>query len=214
MFTGLVVEKGRVVATPEPAGDGGRRLWIGFSPAIRTRLEVGSSLAVAGVCLTVVELADDRCRVDLAPETLRRTTLGGLAVGSRVNLEPSLRMGDALGGHWLQGHVDGRLVVTAVRSLGHATDGGEHWEVDFALPEAFAPYVVEKGSVAIEGVSLTVAAMVPGGFRVALIPHTLAVTTLGGLGAGDEVNFEVDVMAKQVVEAVRRLLPGLVRAGV
>jgi riboflavin synthase len=210
MFTGLVVEKGRVVAPPEAASDGGMRLWIGFSPAIGERLVVGSSLAVAGVCLTVVELLGDRCRVDLAPETLRRTTLGGLQPGGEVNLEPSLRLGDALGGHWLQGHVDGRLRVTAVRRLGDQGGGGEHWEVDFSLPEDYALYVVEKGSIALDGVSLTVAARLPGGFRVALIPHTLAVTTLGTLEVGAEVNFEVDVMAKQVVEAVRRLLPGIV----
>lgn len=198
MFTGIVIEQGRVAGPPEPSGRGGRRLVVGHGKAVGERLEIGASLAVSGVCLTVTELdaGDERGAawsvVELSPETLARTTLGGLGEGDAVNLEPALRLGDALGGHWVQGHVDG-----TVRLL-ERDDGGEHSTFTFELPAEQAPYLVEKGSVALDGVSLTVARRLADRFTVALIPHTLAVTTLGDRRPGDRLNLEVDVLAKYV----------------
>jgi riboflavin synthase len=138
----------------------------------------------------------------MGDETLRRTTLGGLRAGSPVNLEPPLRMGDPLGGHWVQGHVD------ATAEVRERTDHEGHRVLAFALPEAMAPFVVEKGSVALDGVSLTVASVADDRFTVWLIPHTLEITTLGLLAPGDRVNFEADVLAKYVarsLEAYRAL---------
>ena len=162
------------------------------------RLEVGASLAVSGVCLTVTELGEDgdggpRSVVELSPETLARTTLGDLAEGDAVNLEPALRVGDPLGGHWVQGHVDGTVAL-----LGRDEDDGEHSTFIVELPPALAPYLVEKGSVALDGVSLTVARRWADRFTVALVPHTLEVTTLGERRPGDRLNLEVDVLAKYV----------------
>lgn len=189
------------------------RLAIGLAGPLDAELAVGASLAVAGVCLTVVELAPGAVVVELSPETLARTTLGALRRGSRVNLEPALRMGDPLGGHWVQGHVDGTLEVLACRDLHRPSggiEGGElpHREVSFSLPPHLAPFLVEKGSVTIDGVSLTVARLTVAppaaeSFSVALIPHTLEVTTLGDLAAGDRVNVEVDVLAKYVRRALQ-----------
>jgi len=196
MFTGIILERGTVLSPPAPSGLGGRRLVLGHGTAVADRLEVGASLAVSGVCLTVTALVlgDGAARsvVELSPETLERTTLAGLAEGDGVNLEPALRVGDALGGHWVQGHVDG-----TVELLGRE-DGGEHSTFTFELSPALAPYVVEKGSVAVDGVSLTVAGRLADRFTAALIPHTLAVTTLGGRRSGDRLNLEVDVLAKYV----------------
>ncbi len=159
-------------------------------------LVVGASLAVSGVCLTLVELADAVVAVELSPETLRRTTLGELQRGSKVNLEPAMRVGEVLGGHWVQGHVDSTTEVLERRDL------EAHREVTFALPESLKAFVVEKGSVAIDGVSLTVAGLEEERFMVALIPHTLEATTLSDLGGGDRVNLEVDILAKYVHRAL------------
>lgn len=200
MFTGLVRETGRLAAPPAPspkgAAEGGVRLEIAHSRELAELLDVGASLAVNGVCLTVTEklaaAAGALSAVELSPETLRRTSLGQLEEGHAVNLEPALRMGDPLGGHWVQGHVDATLKVLERRDL------EEHAEVAFELPPAFAPYLVEKGSVTLDGVSLTVSALKDDRFEVALIPHTLEVTTLGRLKDGQRVNFEIDVLAKYV----------------
>lgn len=196
MFTGLVVERGRVAEDPTPAAAGGVRLVLEHSLALGERLPVGASVAVAGTCLTVVAGGGGRSEVELSPETLSRTTLGTLARGSEVNLEPPMRVGDPLGGHWVQGHVDGKVEVVKVERL------GEHAVVSFDLPPELSPFVVEKGSVALDGVSLTVAGRWSGGFSVALIPHTLAVTTLGTIRPGDRLNLEVDILAKYVVQAL------------
>jgi riboflavin synthase len=185
MFTGLVREVGTVVAFD------GARLEIDAGQVAR-EAKVGDSIAVAGVCLTVVARVDSTLRFDAVPETLARTTLGTLDQGSRVNLEPSLRAGDPLGGHVVQGHVDG---VGTVRSVGEPT-----W---FDAPRDLLKYVVEKGSIAVDGTSLTVAATDDDGFAVALIPHTLAVTTLGELAPGLKVNLEVDVLAKYVASLLK-----------
>jgi riboflavin synthase len=197
MFTGLVAERGRLSADPaaSPAG-GGVRLRIAHSAALGERLAPGSSLAVAGVCLTVVERDGDESAAELSPETLARTTLGGLRRASEVNLEAALRAGDPLGGHWVQGHVD-----TVLRVLDRR-DRGDYSVLRFELPDAYRAYVVEKGSVAVDGVSLTVAALAAESFETALVPHTLAVTTLGRARPGDRVNFEADILAKYVAQAL------------
>jgi riboflavin synthase len=203
MFTGIVVERGRILSDPRPSGRGGVALEIAHGRRLAERLEVGASLAVAGVCLTVTareEMPDGGARstVELSPETLARTTLGTLAAGSAVNLEPALRVGDALGGHWVQGHVDG------VVALLDREDQADHSVFTVELPDAFAPYLVEKGSVALDGVSLTVARRIPDRFTIALVPHTLAVTTLGEHAPGERLNLEVDVLAKYVEQLLAR----------
>jgi riboflavin synthase len=185
MFTGIVRELGTVAAF-----DGSRLVVAATETAASAG--VGDSVAVAGVCLTVVERDERRLAFDVVPETLSRTALGGLEPGSSVNLEPSLRVGDALGGHVVQGHVDG---VGRVRSITPERDGRRAW-ID--APETVVRYCIEKGSIAVDGVSLTVAAFDDEGFEVALIPHTLAVTTLGSLEPGDELNLEADVLGKVV----------------
>ena len=197
MFTGLVRERGRLAADPVPSGKGGRRLRLGHSRELSSRLEVGASLAVAGVCLTAVALAPGETEVELSPETLARTRLGELRAGDAVNLEPALRLGEELGGHWVQGHVDGLVEVLAVEAR------GDHRELDCALPAEHAALVVEKGSVTLDGVSLTVSRLVPGRFGVSLIPHTLAVTTLGDVVPGDRLHLELDVLGKYVQRALQ-----------
>lgn len=216
MFTGLIQERGQILGDPRPSGMGGVRLAVGLSRELGAGLGIGASLAISGVCLTVVELSGEESLplppdsprpvtvvVELAPETLARTTLGGLRDGAEVNLEPALRAGEPLGGHFVQGHVDGTAEVVARRDL------AEHRVLGFSLPAALAPYLVEKGSITVEGVSLTVAALAADRFDVALLPHTLAVTTLGALRPGDAVNLEVDVLAKYVQRmlAARDLAP-------
>jgi riboflavin synthase len=203
VFTGIVIETGRLIADPAPSGQGGVRLEIGLSPALAGRLAVGDSLAVGGVCLTVTEKGEERVTVELSPETLSRTTLGGLRNGDAVNLEPALRLGDPLGGHWVQGHVDGTARVVDRRDL------ADHRVLAFSIPPDLAPLLVEKGSVTVDGVSLTVSKLVPDRFEVALIPHTLEVTTLSDLAPGDSVNLEVDILGKYVhrILAARGLVP-------
>ena len=193
MFTGIVRELGTVEVF-----DGSRLVVVATETAAGSA--VGDSVAVAGVCLTVVGADEVRLAFDLVPETLARTALGRLERGDAVNIEPSLRVGDRLGGHVVQGHVD---VVGRVRSVAQDGDGRLVW-VD--APDEILGYCLEKGSIAVDGVSLTVAALDGGGFEVALIPHTLDVTTLGWLEPGDPVNLEPDVLAK-VVE--RLLAPRL-----
>lgn len=206
MFTGLVQERGRIAAPPRPSGQGGVRLEIEHSPELGQRLAVGASLAVSGVCLTILTTDGRRSEVELSPETLARTTLGALRAGDRVNLETALRMGDPLGGHWVQGHVDATGEVLERRDL------GEHSVEAFSLPAELQPFVVEKGSIAVDGVSLTVFACRGTRFTVALIPHTLAVTTLGRLGPGDRVNVEADILLKQIAAMLRSRRAGRPRA--
>jgi len=195
VFTGIVRERGRVAAID--GGDDGVRLVV--ESGVETA--IGDSVAVNGVCLTVVENGNGRLAFDAVPETLSRTSLARVAVGATVNVEPALRAGEPLGGHYVQGHVDG---VGGVRSL-EAEGDGARLTID-APPEVLR-YCVEKGAIAVEGVSLTIAALDEDGFAIALVPHTLAATTLGELRAGDEVNLEADVLAKYV----EKLLPTGVR---
>lgn len=197
MFTGIVEELGRVVenAVRPP----GARLVVDC-PAVSEDAAVGSSVAVNGVCLTVVERAGDRLSFDLAPETLGRSTLGTLVPGDPVNLERPLTLASRLGGHLVQGHVDGIGTVAAVERNG---DGAT---MTVRLPDGpggLARYVVEKGSVAVDGVSLTVTAVDGDTFSVALVPHTLAVTALVERRSGDPVNLEVDIMAKYAESLLR-----------
>jgi riboflavin synthase len=189
MFTGIVREVG--VVRSVDGGDDGVRLAVD-APWTAGQVGLGDSVSIAGVCLTVTANVDGALAFDAVPETLRRSSLGRLAEGTRVNLEPALRAGEPLGGHLVQGHVDG---VGRVRS---SETEGEGRRVVVEAPEELLRYLVEKGSVAVEGVSLTVAGLEDGAFAVALIPHTLAETTLGELAAGDPVNLEVDVLAKYV----------------
>lgn len=171
-------------------------LRLGHSRELGERLDLGASLAVSGVCLTIVRQGDGWSEVELSPETLARTSLGDLTDGSSVNLEPALTAGEALGGHWVQGHVDTTLRVVERRDL------EAHRELAFELPKDYAAYVVEKGSVTLDGVSLTVSKLTAETFEVALIPHTLEITNLDRLGPEDRVNFEVDVLAKYVRRAL------------
>jgi riboflavin synthase len=194
MFTGIVREVGTVAALD------GSRLVV-EAPETATGAAVGDSASVAGVCLTVVEVEAGRLAFDVVPETLARTALGRLQTSDAVNLEPSLRVGDQLGGHVVQGHID---AVGRVRSVAPEGDSRRVW-VD--APESVVRYCLEKGSIAVDGVSLTVAALDDEGFEIALIPHTLAVTTLGRLEPGDEVNLEADVLGKVVERLLAARLP-------
>ena len=191
MFTGIVEALGGV-SWVETGARGGRRLGVAVPDEPGWRLAVGESVAVSGVCLTVVDAAAGRLAFDLAEETLRVTTLGALGVGDPVNLERPLRFDGRLGGHLVLGHVDGMGRVAAVRPEG---DGAR---VDVEAPARLRPLLIPKGSVTVDGVSLTVAFLDEDVFAVALIPHTLAVTTLGQRRPGDRVNLEMDVIGKYV----------------
>ena len=192
MFTGIVEELGHVRATTET--DGGRRLEITARKVLEDA-NIGDSIAVNGCCLTVVELAEDHWTADAVTETLDRTSLGAFVVGDAVNLERPVRVEDRLGGHIVQGHVDGVGTLTTRDPL---PDGSTRMR--FTVPKELLRYVVEKGSITLDGISLTVAAFddVASAVEVAVIPHTLSVTTLGPKQLGDPVNVEVDILAKHV----------------
>lgn len=189
MFTGIVEELGSVKALID-LGDSVRLTLSG--PLVVADAGCGDSIAVNGVCLTVVECDAHEFSADVMRETLDRSSLGALAVGDPVNLERPMRLDGRLGGHLVQGHVDGTGAILARTS-------SEHWDVvTVSLPTYLARYVVHKGSITVDGVSLTVASVAADSFTVSLIPTTLAVTTLGHKGVGDTVNLEVDVIAKHV----------------
>lgn len=196
MFTGIVEELGSVQAVTD-LGDAARLSIAG--PTVTSDARPGDSIAVNGVCLTVVDLVDGAFTADVMLETLRRSSLGSVVPGSPVNLERAARVDSRLGGHIMQGHVDGVATVRTVEPTANWTT------VSFALPAELARYVVEKGSIAVDGVSLTVVHVDDESFSVSLIPTTLAHTTLGTRRPGDVVNIEVDVIAKYV----ERLLPGM-----
>jgi riboflavin synthase len=179
MFTGIVEELGTVAAA-------GTRLRV-EAEQVLDGARLGDSTAVNGCCLTLVAIGDGWFEADVSEETLRRTTLGGLAVGDRVNLERPVRLTDRLGGHLVQGHVDGVGEVVAPAP-----------DLQVRMPADLARYVIQKGSITVDGVSLTVVDPTDDGFSVAVIPHTAEVTTLGGRQPGDRVNLEVDVIAKYV----------------
>jgi riboflavin synthase len=184
VFTGIVVEMGEVV-TAAPA----LRL---RAPGVSADVAVGDSVSVEGCCLTVTAVDGDELEFRAVPETMQRTMLADLGAGDRVNLEPALRVGDRMGGHWVQGHVDGVGQVVGVEPDGEAIT------LTVAAPAEVLRTTMLKGSITVSGVSLTVTAVDEAGFSVSLIPHTLAVTTLGGLTRGRRVNLEADVLGRYV----------------
>jgi riboflavin synthase len=195
MFTGIVACTGRIQRIAPRTG--GVRMTIAPRRSL-SKLALGESIAVSGACLTVTGRTGRGFTVDVSPETLRRTTLGTFEVGTRVNLERALSLGDRLGGHIVQGHVDGVGTLEQIKP-------DRQWLLyRFRAPAAVEPFLVEKGSVAIDGVSLTVFSCRGRAFTVALIPHTLARTTLADRRPGDEVNVEADVLMKLVATVVRR----------
>ncbi|MFI7599755.1 riboflavin synthase [Actinoplanes sp. NPDC049681] len=190
MFTGIVEELGEVVRLTDAGGDSAVLAVRG--PVVTSDARHGDSIAVNGVCLTVIDNEDGVFTADVMGETLRRSSLGALAVGSPVNLERAATVGSRLGGHLVQGHVDGVAKLIA-------REPAAEWEVlTFSLPPELSRYVVEKGSITVDGVSLTVMAVTADSFSVGLIPTTLKLTVLGSKGVGDPVNLEVDVIAKYV----------------
>lgn len=192
MFTGLIERVGRVAGVERTAAGSRLRVQTDLAP----ELTLGESVAVNGVCLTVTEAAGGEMHADLGPETMRVTTLGALAAGHPVNLERALRADSRFGGHFVQGHVDGIGTVLAVRR-----DGDAHW-IDIELPRGLAPYLVRKGSIAVDGISLTVADLAADRFSVMIVPFTWAHTTVATLGAGASVNLECDMVGKYVARAV------------
>jgi riboflavin synthase len=188
MFTGIILATGRVSSLTEKGGD----LELGVDAAVLDleRVALGDSISVQGACLTVTRKEGTCFYADVSRETMAKTTLGDLRAGSRVNLEPSLRAGDALGGHWVSGHVD------AVGKLKTLVQDARSWRLEFELPAALMRYVASKGSICVNGVSLTVNNVAGRCFDVNIIPHTLKVTTLGELKVDDGVNIEIDVIAR------------------
>ncbi|HUS38064.1 MAG: riboflavin synthase [Pirellulales bacterium] len=192
MFTGLVQALGEVVTA---TADGHGTCLVIQSPTTADGVAIGDSIAVNGCCLTVVGVDGVRLTFDAGPETLSRTNLGGVSTGSHVNLETSLRAGDLLGGHFVTGHID------AVGKLSSRQDLGEWSTLVFTVPAELTSQMVSKGSVAVDGVSLTLVDVEAEAFSVQLIPHTLSVTTLGRLAVGDSVNIETDLLAKYAAKA-------------
>jgi riboflavin synthase len=188
MFTGIIVATGRVASLEEKGGD----LELGIDAAALDfkRIAIGDSVSVQGACLTVTRMQDMRFYADVSRETMSKTTLGALSSGSRVNLEPSLRAGEPLGGHWVSGHVD------AVGKLKALVQDARSWRLEFELPASLMRYVAPKGSICVDGVSLTVNKVEGRRFDVNIIPHTMNVTTLGELEVDDGVNIEIDVIAR------------------
>lgn len=191
MFTGIIEELGTVLAA-------GSRLRVRCA-LVREDLTEGASIAVNGVCLTAVDLTPDSFTADLAPETLRRSNLGDLAAGSRVNLERPVTPSTRLSGHIVQGHVDATGVLESLEEL-----GAENYWLKVRIPRELDRYLVEKGSIAIDGISLTIAAIEDGVVGVTIIPHTFASTSLGSARPGARLNIEVDVIAKHVEKLMLR----------
>lgn len=190
MFSGIITSVGHVLAQSDAGGD--RRLTIGFDADALPAPAIGASIAVNGCCLTVTSAEHGRFTADVSHATLAVTTLGALEAGTRVNLEPALRVGDALDGHWVTGHVDGVGEVAELEPAARST------VVRFTLPERLARYVAAKGSIAVDGVSLTVNAAGERDFEVNIVPHTRAVTVVGDYVPGTAVNIEVDIIARYV----------------
>jgi riboflavin synthase len=196
MFTGIVLATGRVTAMVEKQGD--LELAVDAAGLDHARIAIGDSVCVQGVCLTVTRKQSTQLFFDVSRETIAKSTLGGLSVGSRVNLEPSLRAGDALGGHLVSGHVD------AVGKLRRAVEDARSWRLEFELPQSLMRFVASKGSICVNGVSLTVNEVTGRRFEVNMIPHTHEVTTLGELRVDDEVNIEIDVVARYLERLMTR----------
>ncbi len=195
MFTGIIVEMGEVTATERKGGI--FRLSL-KAEEIMKDLRIGDSISVNGVCLTAVEIKGRSVSFDLSQETLRSTNLGDLKVGSRVNLEPSLRPDSKIGGHFVSGHVD---CIGRIRSK---MDIGDAFKVEIEVPDSLLTFLVEKGSVAVDGISLTVVDILKNSFTVVIIPHTARLTTMGFKGPGDTVNIEADIIGKYVARFLKR----------
>jgi riboflavin synthase len=196
MFTGLVEDVGTVVRADRRSD--AMILVVRPVKIPLAELVIGESICHDGCCLTVTETTRDSYTVLAGAETLARTTIGGVRVGSRLNLERALKVGDRLGGHWVTGHVDGTGELSARRDL------GSNIVLKIRTPPALLRYIVEKGSIAVSGTSLTVNAVDRDGFSIAIIPHTRDATTLGSLAPGDRINLEVDILAKHVEKLVSR----------
>ncbi len=196
MFTGIIIATGRVISLTDQGGD----LEMGIDAAALedSRMALGDSVSVQGACLTVARKQGTSFFADVSRETMAKTTLGTLSPGSRVNLEPSLRAGDALGGHMVSGHVD------AVAKLRTLVEDARSRRLEFELPESLMRFVAPKGSICVNGVSLTVNKVEGRNFGVNIIPHTLKVTTLGELKAGDGVNIEIDVIARYLARLMSK----------
>ena len=198
MFTGIIIATGRVVSISDKGGD----LELGFDAAALDlgSIAVGASVSVQGACLTVTRKSGTVFYADVSRETMDKTTLGSLVCDARVNLEPSLRVGDSLGGHWVSGHVDAVGKLTAIQ------EDARSWRLEFELPLPLMRFVAPKGSICVNGVSLTVNKVAGRRFDVNIIPHTHQVTTLGELEVDAGVNIEIDVIARYL----ERLMPGFV----
>jgi riboflavin synthase len=195
MFTGIVREVGRIASLR--GGDAGVRIEVA-APRLAATTSIGDSVSISGCCLTAEAVDGERIAFHAVPETLRRSSLARLSEGAEVNLEPAIRAGEPLGGHYVQGHVD---AVGRIRSV---EDEGEGLRIVVEAPPDVVRYCVEKGSIAVDGVSLTIAELYDDAFAVALVPHTLEATTLSDLAPGREVNLEADVLAKYVERLVVR----------
>ena len=217
MFTGLIAETGKVAALrklKDKHGNVTTRITVSASKTAK-ELKLGDSVAVSGVCLTAVDVKRKEFSADLAEETLQRTSLAKLKKGSLVNLELPARLQDRLGGHIVQGHVDGAGKLLSLTKIKDRDD----WRMVIELPPTLARYVVPQGSIAVEGISLTVAAVQAGKVEIAIIPHTYEVTNLHALRGGDPVNLEADILAKYVDQMTRKdasaklTVSGLIRQG-
>lgn len=213
MFTGIIETVGEIRRISRSGQSAKLVVQAQWRDGVHPGVGLGDSVAVCGVCLTVVafEVAEGGVRLDfdVSHETLDKTGLGAFGAGSKVNLERALRVGDRLGGHWVTGHVDG------VGSLQRAVQRADYWDLEYAMPAELEPELVQKGSIAIDGVSLTVNRVFPGGFAVTVIPHTVSWTTLLDGGVGKRVNLETDVLAKYIrrlAETVGIRAPGIDRA--
>ncbi len=198
MFTGIIERTGRIVEVlSKPKG---KSLRIDIGP-LSQDLKIGASIAVSGVCLTVTQTQDSLASFDVISETLQCSTLGSKKIGGRVNLERSLRVGDRLDGHFVQGHIDGTCMVDRIES------GADEWTIWLQTPPELTRFMIAKGSVTLDGVSLTIAASQTDRFSVALIPTTLDATTLGDLKQGDRVNVETDIIARTIVHQLKSSTP-------
>ncbi|MGI4757207.1 MAG: riboflavin synthase [Janthinobacterium lividum] len=210
MFTGLIAETGTLISMEKKAGAARLRI---AAPTLARSLHTGDSIAVSGVCLTALAITADGFEADLLDETLRRTSIAELAAGSSVNLELPTPAGTPLGGHVVQGHVDGIGRLTSLTAVTSGPPEETDWLLRLVAPAALSPYIVEKGSLSVNGISLTVAAVEPGAggsadVTIAIIPHTYAATNLHSLQPGDPINLEVDVLAKYAEkQSARRSTP-------
>lgn len=195
MFTGIIESLGTIAALRSTGGEG-RRISLDAGLDL-SQTHIGDSIAVNGACLTVVELAGSRFSADVSPETMQLTTFGAARVGDRVNIERAMRLSDRLDGHLVSGHIDGTGVVGERQTLANA------WVISIEAPEALTEYMIPKGSVAVDGISLTINHCSRHGFTVAVIPHTAAMTTIGLRRVGDRVNLETDMIGKYVARFVR-----------